>query len=781
MSQLHAHKVDWPLDEWKIIDPGFNSKTHEFKETIFAVANGYLGSRGTFDEGTPANTNSCSGTYLNGVYSKHAIEYGESAYGFAKENHQILKVPDGKDIKIFIDEFEFKAQLDHVDNERYLDMSTGILTRVIILKTQNNKLLSVKSNRFASLTHSNLLCTEYEFTPLNFDGHINIQSVLSTEEHNSIESDDPRVAELSLASSLELYSHYNDELSTCLVHKIKNTPQSVASAMLHQSCVNFTVEPQASDENNSKTRLKINVEQGKKYTLSKYLAYADSLDNAQNLQNTVLEYLKKASEIGFKELSQLHTQKIVSFWQQADVKIEGDISLQQAIRFNQLSLFLSVGKDGKRNISAKGITGPGYEGHYFWDSEIYIIPYLTYTQPEYAKSLLLHRYHSLNKARDRAKEMSHDTGALYPWRTIGGEECSAFFPAGTAQYHINAAVAYAVRCYYRATDDFDFICQFGGEMVFETARLWLELGHFSSYKNNQFCIDAVTGPDEYTAVVNNNFYTNAMAKMHLLFAVEIAQLMQNKAPKIYKHLCENIKLDENEITLWFTAADEMYLPHDETLNISPQDDGFLAKKSWDFKNTPKEKYPLLLNFHPLVIYRHKVLKQADVVLAMYLLDEEFDIELKKNNLAYYEPITTHDSTLSTCIHAVEYAETGDSERAFDFFSQTVKMDLDNSHNNTEHGVHTACMAGSWIAIVNGFAGMRVRKTGLFLSPSLPKEWPSFSFLMQFQGKTIEIEICKNDTKYLLKNGSELSLTHFNQKIILKEGIKHIALNQTTGA
>lgn len=349
---------------------------------------------------------------------------------------------------------------------------------------------------------------------------------------------------------------------------------------------------------------------------------------------------------------------------------------------------------------------------------------------------------------------------------MGGEECSAYYPAGTAQYHINAAVAYALKCYLNATDDQQILWDGGAEMLFETARLWLQLGHFNSRCAAKFCIDAVTGPDEYTAIVNNNFYTNAMAQMHLRFAGEVANLLAISAKKEFEKLASRINLTTDEINLWHQAAERMYLPYDEKLGIHLQDDSFLNKAVWDFANTPKEKYPLLLHFHPLVIYRYQVLKQADVVLAMFLLDEQFNIEQKKRNLAYYEPLTTHDSSLSSCIHSIEYAETGEYGKAYEFFENTVRMDLDNNHGNSEYGVHIACMAGSWASIVHGFAGFRARKEGLFFKPYLPNQWQSYNFRLRYRGQQILVIVSRQGICYQLLQGTYLVLNHFDQQILL---------------
>ncbi|MDP5206060.1 glycoside hydrolase family 65 protein, partial [Alishewanella sp. SMS9] len=472
------------------------------------------------------------------------------------------------------------------------------------------------------------------------------------------------------------------------------------------------------------------------------------------LYEKIGKILKEACSKSFASLLSEHQDYWSNFWQQADVKIAGDDALQQGIRFNLFSLAQSAGRNGKSNIGAKGLSGPGYDGHYFWDTEIYVVPVLSLTQPETARQLLCHRYSQLDFARERAQQMSHKQGALYPWRTIGGEECSAYFPAGTAQYHINAAIAYAIRSYYLATADSQFIRDMGAEMLLETNRLWLELGFFNPRQNDRFEIHQVTGPDEYTAIVNNNFYTNAMVQLQLEFSLQIFAE--------YPELAKKFGLTEAELHTWQRAAKNMYLPYDNELAIQAQDDSFLTKKPWDFSNTPKDKYPLLLNFHPLVIYRHQVLKQADTVLANVLLDNRVNAKQKARDLAYYEPLTTHDSSLSSCIHSIAFAETGNIERAHAFFGDSARMDLDNHHGNTEVGVHIACMAGSWLSLVMGFAGLRVRTTGLYFSPQLPKDLPALEFRLCYVGRIIKVSLTASQASYQLISGEPLTLHHVDQ-------------------
>jgi alpha,alpha-trehalose phosphorylase len=434
------------------------------------------------------------------------------------------------------------------------------------------------------------------------------------------------------------------------------------------------------------------------------------------------------------------------------------------VRFNQFHLLQSVGRDGRTNIAAKGVTGEGYEGHYFWDTEIYVFPFFLFSKPEIARALLQYRYTILPKARERARQMGHERGALYPWRTIAGEECSAYFPAGSAQYHINADIAYSIRLYLQATGDFDFIAQQGAEIVLDTARIWIGIGSYD--RQQRFCINAVTGPDEYTAIVNNNYYTNAMARMHMTFAADVAERLRTERPADYARVAASIGLDDEEIAAWRAASSAMRLPYDEALGIHEQDDSFLSKKTWDFANTPKENYPLLLHYHPLVIYRHQVCKQADVVLALLLLSNEFSLDDKRRDFDFYERVTTHDSSLSSCIFSMVASEVGYHDKAYAYFMETARLDLDNTHGNTEYGVHTAAMAGTWLGVAYGFAGMRLDGGGLRFAPVLPEKWRGYRFKAHVHGALLEVEVDGAGTSYRLLQGEGLRFSHRGREVEL---------------
>jgi alpha,alpha-trehalose phosphorylase len=442
------------------------------------------------------------------------------------------------------------------------------------------------------------------------------------------------------------------------------------------------------------------------------------------------------------------------------------VEIQQAIRFNLFHILQASARAEDTGVSAKGLTGQAYEGHYFWDTEIYLLPFLIYTSPRIAKNLLMFRYKMLPQARARARELGH-RGAMFPWRTINGEEASAYYAAGTAQYHINADIMYALRKYVHATGDESFLHDCGAEMLVETARLWLSLGFYSDAKGGKFCINSVTGPDEYNTVVNNNAYTNLMARENLGYAAQTVEALRETAPDAYNTLVHKTALEPSEVEGWTLAAERMYVPYDEKLKIIPQDDSFLDREPWDFRNTPQDHYPLLLFYHPLDIYRKQVIKQADVVLAMFLLGEAFTLESKKRNFEFYDPLTTGDSSLSSCVEAIIAAQVGDIGKAIRYGVAALLMDLADVGGNVKDGCHIASMGGTWMMLAYGLGGMRDEDGTLSFRPRrAPEDNAILRFPVTYRGQMLEVEIGLEKVEYQLREGECLVIRHETEEIQL---------------
>ena len=584
-------------------------------------------------------------------------------------------------------------------------------------------------------------------------------------------SEDPRKGSASEKKVLHRRDVSAERTRAHMIHQTEGSGMSLFSGMDHSFSGNYTPVI-----NNSVSLTEVavsftfkNVEGN--LQLVKYLCYQHGQNKIEDeLKSNGLNDLDSCLKQGPEYYFSAQKSFLSDFWDRTDVIIKGDSELQFGIRFNLFHLLQSTGRNGKVSIAAKGLTGLGYEGHYFWDTEIYVLPFFIYTFPEIAKSLLLYRYSIIDKARERAAELSHK-GVLYPWRTINGEEASAYFPAGTAQYHINADIAFGINKYLNSTGDVDFLLKSGLEMLIETARFWYDLGEFIPALDGTFCIHEVTGPDEYTALVNNNLYTNIMARENLLNACDYLEDIKKSRNKFYKSFIKKFDISDQETSNWHKAAEKIRLPYDPKLSIYAQDDAFLTRPVWDFEGTPADRYPLLLHFHPLTIYRYQVIKQADIVMALFLQGNHFSLSDKKRNFDYYEELTTGDSSLSACIQGIVGAELGYLNLAKRYLKQTALIDLQDLNGNVCDGVHTASMAGSWMSVIYGFAGMRDSGGPLCFSPRLPTGLEEISFKINYSNCLLSVVITPEKVVYELLRGDSLRLFNYYDEIHLVSGEK----------
>ncbi|MFD2922840.1 glycoside hydrolase family 65 protein [Halobacillus naozhouensis] len=706
------------------------------EESLFFLGNGYLGVRGNFEEGYPDESPTIRGTYINAFHDIIDIPYGEKLYGFPDTQQKMLNVQDTQSVHIYLGEEEELYTLEQgqvLNYSRKLLLDEGSTAREIYWKSPLGKELNIRFERLVSFVHRELFMIKLTLIPVNFSGKLKVVSSVSGDVENYVNEEDPRVA-TGEAKRLHLSRLLVNE-DVGYIESQAEVSRLLAGCMTrHYTDVN--AEMSVYKDDHSKQLLFEYVweaEESVPASLTKRTIFVDSLRHEGDLYEAAIQLQQSLEDWRDDELFHKQKEYMVQFWRHGDVRVGGDFKLQEGLRFNLYHLLQSVGRDSYSNISAKGLSGEGYEGHYFWDTEIYMFPVFLMIAPDLARKLLIYRYSILSHAKNRAAEMGHQQGALFPWRTISGKECSSYFPAGTAQYHISADIAYSYIQYYQATGDTDFLLDYGVELLVETARLWMDVGHLNK---NGFSINNVTGPDEYTAIVNNNYYTNVMAKHNLIWAVKAYQLAKRKNSKRVKDLAETLCLTKEELEEFKQAAVTMNLPYDSQFGINPQDDTFLNKAVWDMKNTPADEFPLLLHFHPLTLYRYQVCKQADTVLAHFLLEDEQDFETIRNSYNYYEKITTHDSSLSTCVFSMMAAKLGDLEKAFHYFGDSARLDLDNMHGNTKDGLHMANMAGSFMAIVFGFAGLRIKENGLHFTPKLPEQWSDYSFHVHGQGQLI---------------------------------------------
>jgi alpha,alpha-trehalose phosphorylase len=766
----------YPIDPWRIVEKKFYPRFLEQGETIFTMANGYLGMRGCCEEGTPVFEN---GTYINGFYETWPIIYGEAAHGFAKEGQTIVNVTDTKIIKLFVDDEPFLlSDANLVDFTRVLDLQAGTLEREILWELRSGKRVAIKSCRLVSYEHRHLAAISYEVTVLNAAAPVVISSEMNHDEDRRLRSGDPRLHHSFKRRVLLPQIHACRDRRVVLGHQTEKSGLRLVCGIDHlvETDCPVTVHRDCSEQA-GKVVFSCQGEPGAPIKITKFMAYHTSATlSCEDLRGSVNRSLDRALEGGFSELLAGQRQHLDDFWRRADVRIEGADhatqhragELQQALRFNFFHIFQAAFRAGDMGIPAKGLTGQAYDGNYFWDTEVYVLPFLIHTYPRLARNLLDFRYRMLDKARQRAGEVN-EHGALFPWRTINGEEASAYYAAGTAQYHINGDIMYALQRYVEVTGDEDFLFDQGAEMLAETARMWYGLGFFSERRGGQFCLHGVTGPDEYTTLVDNNLYTNLIAQNNLQYAAGTLETLKHKREDLFAALADKIDLKTEEIDQWRRAADRMYLPYDAELQIHPQDDTFLDKKVWDFDNTPPDKYPLLLHFHPLVIYRQQVIKQADVELAMVLLGNKFSLEQKRRNFDYYDPLTTGDSSLSVCIQSILALEAGYLDKALEYAHYAVLMDLGNVEGNVKDGCHIASLGGSWMLCVYGFAGLREYGGRLSFNPRLCKGLRSLRFSLAAHGCLLEVDIQPDTATYRLRAGQKLTFHHQNQEITLSEG------------
>jgi alpha,alpha-trehalose phosphorylase len=734
---------------YEINDFSLNNHDLILQETVFHNANGYLGVRSNFEEGYPDDFMTIRGTYINGFYDLAEMKQAEKLYGLVEEKQTMLNVADTQSVLLIIEDEVFSLFKGKIlRSKRWLDMEQGITGRTIVWKSPKGKEVEIIIKRMASFYQLSLFTIEYEVRSMNFNGELQFISKHSGDVSNYSNPDDPRVAGESLTHLTPDHIIVEDSISYVTSHTAKSgltVCSGVKNLLSKEAVYDFAL-----DGHSVITSMKTDIKRNEIVTLKKYTVICDSI-REKNCIAAAVKKMNQALTCSLEQLYQEQRDYLKKFWDNCYLEIQGDNELSLAVNYNMYQLIQSVGKDEYSNVAAKGLSGEGYEGHYFWDTEMYIQPFFILTQPQIAKKLIEYRYAILDYARENAKLLGHSKGALYPWRTIMGEECSGYFPSGAAQYHINGDIAYSVISYYLATKDLDFVEEKGAEILFETARLWMDVGN---YYKGQFRINEVTGPDEYTCLVNNNYYTNASAKFNLKWAVKFYNLLM-ESDKI-KNVVDKINITKDEIEEFLKAADCMYLPYDEALNINPQDDSFLEKKIWNLCETPKDNFPLLLHYHPMHLYRHQVCKQADTVLAHYIFEDMQPLDTIKKSFEYYEKITTHDSSLSTCIFSIVASKLGLEEKAYLYFGDSAKLDLFNTHKNTKDGIHTANMGGSYMSIVYGFAGLRLKEDGLHLYPRLPKQWKSYGFLIHYEDSKIQINI-KKDAIFLqlLEGNSKL--------------------------
>jgi alpha,alpha-trehalose phosphorylase len=742
---------------WSVTEERLDFNTLAQTESVFALSNGHIGLRANLDEGEPFGL---PGTYLNAFYETRPLPYAEAGYGYPEDGQTVVNVTNGKIIRLLVDDEPFDVRygtlLGHV---RRLDLRAGTLEREVHWRSPAGREVKVRSVRLVSFVQRSVAAIRYEVEPLDGETRIVVQSELVANEPIPMQTKDPRAA-AALRAPLVAEEHAADELRVTLVHRTHASGLRMAAGMHHviDGPPGTQSRTQSADDLG---RLTISAEVGSGQTLTvvKMLAYGwSSQRSLPSVRDQVDAALASANRTGWDGLVKEQHAYLDEFWENAEIELDGDDELQQAVRFSLFHTLQAGARAEQRAIAAKGLTGSGYDGHVFWDTEVYVLPVLTYTAPGAVADALRWRHSTLDLAYDRARQLGLE-GAAFPWRTIRGHECSAYWPAGTAAFHVGAGIAFAVARYLEVTGDEEFAREAGLELLVATARLWRSLGHHDA--RGAFHLDGVTGPDEYTAVVEDNVYTNLMAARNLQAAAELAAHLHDEAAEL--------GVDDEEIAQWRDAAAAVHIPYDEELRVHPQSEGFTRLKPWDFANTEPDQYPLLLHFPYFDLYRKQVVKQADLVLAIAMCGDHFTAQEKARDFEYYERLTVRDSSLSACVQAIVAAEVGHLDLAYDYFGEAALMDLGDLEHNTRDGLHIASLAGSWLALVGGFGGFREHGGEFSFDPRLPPHVERIAFRLMIRGSRLGVEIVPGEARYELLEGEPLRLRHGETSFTLAVG------------
>jgi alpha,alpha-trehalose phosphorylase len=733
-------------EPWRVRVAGLSDTSIAQVESLFALSNGHIGVRGNLDEGDPAGL---PGTYLNSFYEIRPLPYAEAGYGYPESGQTVLNVTNGKLIRLHVNDEPFDLRYGSVEShERSLDMRRGVLERETVWVSPAGTRVRVCSTRLVSLNRRSILAIRYRVEAVDTPLRIVVQSELVANEDLPKQSDDPRVAAV-IEHPLRAVEHGGADLRAMLIHRTERSELRMAATMDHHlSCTDdHHVTEVAVQPDWARVTISADLDAAGSLDLTKFVAYGwSSQRSVPALRDQVSAALVSALDAGWDGVVEEQRAVFERFWEGADVEIDGPIAIQQAVRFGIFHAYQAAARAEQRAIPAKGLTGPGYDGHAFWDTEAFVLPLLSATAPEAARDALRWRLSTIDLARQRAETLRL-AGAAFPWRTIRGQECSAYWPAGTAAMHLQADIAVAAARYVWWTADAQFERDCGLPLMVETARLWMSLGYVGA--DGKFHIDGVTGPDEYTALVDDNVYTNLMAGLNLRAAADAAERWPDA-----------IDVEPEEIAAWRRAADRVAVPYNKRLKVHEQSVGFTEHAVWDFERSAREEgYPLLLHSTYFDIYSRQVIKQADLMLAMHWCGSNFTAEEKARAFAYYEPLTVRDSSLSACTQAVMAAEVGHLDLAADYLAEAALMDLHDIEHNAKDGLHIASLAGGWLALVAGFGGMRDSGEHLLFRPQLPPGWHRLRFSVRPRGQRLHVEITPGRVEYRVEGDEPVTFLH----------------------
>lgn len=726
------------VEPWQVREMGLREDDLAESESLFALSNGHIGVRGNLEEGDPAGL---PGTYLNSFFEERPLPYAEAGYGYPEVGQTIVNVTDGKIIRLLVDDEPFDLRYGTIiSHERTLDLREGVLRREVVWRSPTNRTVKVTSTRLVSFTQRAVLAIDYTVEAVDAPVRIVIQSELVANEELPQTPKDPRVA-AALHDVLVPECHSSNGARSLLMHATRTSGLRMAVACDHvlhgEASLHTYAEPDW-----SRTTIGTSLAPGQRLGVTKFVAYGwSSRRSWASLRDQVDGSLSTALHTGWETLVDEQRTYLEEFWRGADVEIDGDPAVQQAVRFGLWHVLQAGARAEGRAIPAKGLTGPGYDGHSFWDTEAFVLPVLSATAPEAARDALMWRRDCLDLARERATTLKLE-GAAFPWRTIRGQECSGYWPAGTAAMHINADIALAAMRHAWWSADTTFEREIALPLLVETARLWMSLGYHGD--DGCFHISGVTGPDEYSAIVHDNTYTNLAAARNLRYAADVAERHEDEA--------EALGVVDDDLARWRDAAERMAVHHDAERGVHQQFAGSTDREVWDFaESAESDAYPLLMNYTYFDLYRKQVIKQADLVLALHWMGDSFSKEEKARAFDHDERLTVRDSSLSACTQSVVAAEVGHLDLAYAYLLEASLMDLRDLEHNTRDGVHVASLAGGWLALVCGFGGMRDHDGVLSLDPALPQAIRSLRFAVRWRGWQVHVAITRDHVTYTLED------------------------------
>ncbi|MDR2284751.1 MAG: glycoside hydrolase family 65 protein [Sphingobacterium sp.] len=751
-------------DEWQIIEDEFRPAFQEISESLFSIGNGRMGQRANFEEDYSGK--SLQGSYIAGVYYPDKTRVGWWKNGYPEYFAKVINSVNWIGIHVYVDGEQLDLEKVKVHQfRRVLDMQKGQLIRSFEVEMNTGARIEVQAIRMYHLFQTETASLTYTVKAINRNMEIAVSSYMDADVVNRDSNYDEQFWEF------EGYEIAGPSQS--LTVRTKKTGFAVRADLASRFLYNNKpiINKQKIDE-----RVKVGervtqiVEQGAYLTVEKYVAIHSSINHPEaELSKLGTAQVEWMQDNGFSNLQRLQQESWRKIWQDADIRIEGDVSAQQAIRFNIFQLYQTyTGEDARLNIGPKGFTGEKYGGVTYWDTEAYCLPFYMATKgKEVARNLLIYRYRQLDKAIENAKKLGFDKGAaLYPMVTINGEECHNEWEITFEEIHRNAAIAFAIFNYIRFTDDRAYLAAYGLEVLVAIARFWSQRVNWSEAKK-AYVMLGVTGPNEYENNVNNNWYTNRMAAWCLEYTVQALEEVCGRYPDDYHRIVSKVHYKAEESEKWKHIITHMYYPIDEERGIFLQQDGFLDKDIIPAVFLSKEDRPLNQKWSWDRILRSCYIKQADVLQGLYFLEDQFDLETIRRNYDFYEPLTVHESSLSPCVHAIISAKIGNPEKAYEFYLRTARLDLDDYNNDTEDGLHITSMAGTWMSIVEGFAGMRVKEGTLSFNPFIPQKWDSYSFNVQFRGTPLKIKIAHNE--FMIENHSEkeINIIFNNELTVIK--------------